>query len=61
MWMYLEGGFYPVTGQAPTEKTFNLLNMGCAAGIREQREDVRQCRTYWMTGLTPCMNKIITR
>lgn len=47
-YLFLDGGFYTVTGQVPTEKTFCLLNMDRAARIREQQEYVRQQRTHWV-------------
>lgn len=47
-YMFLDGGFYTVTGEVPTVKTFQVINMDRARRIQEQEEYVRQQLTHWV-------------
>lgn len=47
-YLFLDGGFYTVTGQVPTERIFCMFNMNRAERIKQQQEYVRQQRTHWI-------------
>ncbi len=47
-YLFLDGGFYTVTGEVPTEKVFCLLNGERYKRMLEQQEYVRQQRTHWV-------------
>ncbi len=47
-YLFLDGGFYTVTGGVPTEKTFCLLNADRYNRMLEQQEYIRQQRTHWV-------------
>lgn len=47
-YLFLDGGFYTVTGEIPREKTFCLLNMDRPRRIQEQQEYLQQQCTHWV-------------
>lgn len=47
-YLFLDGGFYTVTGGVPTEKTFCLLNADRYNRMLEQQEYIREQRTRWV-------------
>ncbi len=47
-YLFLDGGFYTVTDQVPTERIFCTFNMNRAECIKQQQEYVRQQRTHWV-------------
>lgn len=47
-YLFLDGGFYTVTGEVPQERTFCLINMNREQRIREQNEYAEQGRTHWV-------------
>lgn len=47
-YMFLDGGFYTVTGEVPAERTFCLLNMDRTRRAQEQNEYIQQQRTHWV-------------
>lgn len=47
-YLFLDGGFYTVTGEIPMARTFQVINMDRAKRIQEQEEYVRQQMTHWV-------------